>query len=719
MKRMPYWMILFFFLVSLIYWSIPAPTVPSFPEVKNSTTKSDAVLLDRYGEAIHEMRIDKKGRRLDWVGLKEISPSLQKAILHSEDRRFYSHRGVDTKAIGSALLSYLTSPIPRGASTLTMQLASLLNEKLKSPKKRRSLGQKWLQIREARAMERQWSKSQILEAYLNLVTFRGELQGVSAASRGLFGKEPHGLDTAESLVLASLLRDPNAPVGKVGQRACLLSASMKLSTGCEEVSSQAGRSLSGPYLSRPAAALAPHVALQLLRPQETDKKVAAVTSTLDGKLQRFATEVLRRHLLSVRPQNVHDGALLVIENKTGDVLAYIGNSGDLSSARYVDGVHAKRQAGSTLKPFLYGLALERRLLTAASLIDDSPLDISVFTGVYRPRNYDSHFQGPVTVRTALASSLNVPAVKVLQLVGVESFVQRLRQLGFKDLNESGDFYGPSLALGSADVSLWELVRAYRALANGGVWSEPRLAPGQETKASHRRVFSRESAFIVSSILSDRESRSHTFGLENPLSTRFWSAVKTGTSKEMRDNWCVGYSSQYTVGVWIGNFSGEPMWNVSGITGAAPVWVEIMNWLHSGSASRPERPPAGVRAKRVDLSPFESDRKEWFIAGTEPEILRQGGGPTNSKIVYPVDGTVIALDPDIPEEQQGLFFESQPGAHQLRWVLNGEEMGYAESILLWSPRLGRHTLSLVNQQNRMVDSVSFEVRGGSVEPNEVR
>lgn len=715
MKRRPCWILLVCLLASLVYWSGPAPTVRSFLEVKNGYTKSDAVLTDRYGEVIHEARIDKRGRRLDWTGLKEISPSLQKAILHSEDRRFYAHRGVDWKAIGSALLSRLGSSTPRGASTITMQLSSLLSEKPQA-KKRRSLGQKWLQIREARSIERHWSKAQILEAYLNLVTFRGELQGIAAAARGLFGKEPHGLNSAEAVILASLLREPNAPVSRVAQRACRLGGTMKLSTECEEVASRAQEVLSGPYLARPAAALAPHVALQLLSPKDGDK-ITSVTSTLDGGLQRLAAEGLRRHLLSLKSQNVQDGALLVVENKTGDVLAYIGNSGYLSSARYVDGIHARRQAGSTLKPFLYGLALERRILTAASLIDDSPLDISVLTGVYRPRNYDSQFQGLVTARTALASSLNVPAVKVLQLVGVESFMQKLRRLGFTELNESGDFYGPSLALGSADVSLWELVHAYRALANEGVWGKLRLAPDRETRSSRRRVFSRESAFIVSAILSDRESRSYTFGLESPLSTRFWSAVKTGTSKDMRDNWCVGYSSQYTVGVWVGNFSGEPMWNVSGIAGAAPVWVEIMTRLHSESAPQPKRPPEGVKAKRVDLSPFEPNRTEWFIAGTEPELFRPL--QTNPKVLSPVDGTVIALDPDIPEGQQRLFFESRPGARPLRWVLNGEEMGYAESPLVWSPRLGHHTLSLVDQENQIVDSVSFKVRGSPVEQDEVR
>jgi hypothetical protein len=182
------------------------------------------------------------------------------------------------------------------------------------------------------------------------------------------------------------------------------------------------------------------------------------------------------------------------------------------------------------------MALEQRLLTAASLLEDTPLDLSVLGGLYHPTNYDERFRGLVTVRTALAASLNIPAVRTLELVGAEAFVQQLRRLGFEGVSEAGEYYGPSLALGSVDVSLWELVNAYRALANGGVWSPLHLMASEPEAKPARRVFSEQTAFLLSHILSDRDSRSVTFGLENPLATHFWSAVKTGTSKEMRDNY---------------------------------------------------------------------------------------------------------------------------------------------------------------------------------------
>jgi penicillin-binding protein 1C len=380
----------------------------------------------------------------------------------------------------------------------------------------------------------------------------------------------------------------------------------------------------------------------------------------------------------------------------------------------VDGVRARRQAGSALKPFLYGLALEQRLLTPASLLEDTPLDLSVAGGLYRPKNYDEQFKGLVTVRTALAGSLNVPAVRTLDLVGVETFAEQLRRLGFEGLTESGDYYGPSLALGSADVSLWELVNAYRTLANGGVWSPLQMTPGGRKANRGRRLYSEQIAYLLSNILADRESRSVTFGLENPLATPFWSAVKTGTSKEMRDNWCIGYSRRYTVGVWVGNFSGEPMRDVSGITGAAPVWLDIMAWLHQATPSTYPEPPTGVIAKMVAFPlQIEPDRTEWFLDGTEPRMIAQALAGDHPRIIAPARGTVIALDPDIPPSRQRVIFEARSGRAPLRWLLDGTDLGSATDLVVWDPHPGRHTLSLVDDDQRPHGTLTFEVRGLAV------
>ena len=699
-----------FLLFVLLSSSTTALALPSYQEVRKSYVQSDSILLDRNGEVLQEVRIDKNRRRVDWTILKDISPTLQQAVIQSEDRRFYDHHGIDYRSIGSALFKGLSSEGLRGASTITMQMSSLLNSELHPRGPRRSIWQKGRQMLDAVEIEKGWSKEEILEAYLNFVTFRGELQGVAAASRSLFGKDPHGLDRPEALVMSSLIRSPNAPSGEVMKRASYLNRSMKWQVDESEIRSKVTQVFLGPNFLRPRNDLAFHASRLLLRGRPHG---LTIRSTLSARIQRFVSDCLRHHLLSLRSQNVKDGAVLVAENRTGNVLAYVSHSGEPLHGRFVDGVQTKRQAGSTLKPFLYAAAFEARILTPASLINDSPLDIAVAGGIYQPRDYSSEFRGRVTSRTALASSLNVPAVGVLSLVGTEPFLIKLRQLGIRGLNESGDFYGPSLALGSADVSLWELVNAYRTLANEGAGSELHLTFEGSTNSKQKQIYSREAVFLVSNILSDRGARSVTFGLENPLSTRFWTAVKTGTSKDMRDNWCIGYSGEYTVGVWTGNFSGEPMWNVSGMTGSAPVWVEVMNLLHQNHWSQTKDPPDRLTKRSVEFSPaIEASREEWFIRGTEPDGRDQKMGQFNQRISYPPSGAVIALDPDIPPELQKVSFVCQAGESVLRWVLDGQRMDVSGKTVSWSPRAGKHLLSIADGEGRIIDSVHFEVRGPS-------
>jgi penicillin-binding protein 1C len=220
------------------------------------------------------------------------------------------------------------------------------------------------------------------------------------------------------------------------------------------------------------------------------------------------------------------------------------------------------------------------------------------------------------------------------------------------------------------------------------------------------------AFLIADVLSDRESRSVTFGLENPLATPFWTAVKTGTSKDMRDNWCVGFSSRYTVGVWVGNFSGAPMRDVSGVTGAAPVWSELMTWLHRSAPSTPPKAPEGVVARRVAFPhPIEPERTEWFLAGTEPIQDAQMVAAAHAKILAPASGTIMALDPDIPASRQRVLFEAETAGRPLRWFMDGAALARASGRLLWPPSPGRHTLALLDDDGRQWDAVTFEVRGG--------
>jgi penicillin-binding protein 1C len=674
--------------------------VPTPAQVKAGYRPSEAILLDRHGVPIDSVRVDMAVRRTRWVALYELSPALGAAVLQAEDQRFMEHGGVDLKAVGQAAWDNMFERSrARGASTITMQLAGLLDPALRGGAIGRSWRQKWDQAVAARELEAGWSKQQILEAYLNLATFRGELQGVGAAARALFGKAPSGLDMAQSAILASLLRAPGAAPKAVARRACVLARELEASASCASVEFQALAAL-----GRPAALAvltpAPQVARKLL------DGARSMPSTLDAGLQRFALASLRRHLAELAGRNVSDGALVVIDNASGELLAYVGNTG----ASEVDGVAALRQAGSTLKPFLYELAIERGLVTAASLLDDSPLDVPTGGGLYIPQNYDRQYKGYASVRTSLASSLNIPAVRTLMLTGLDRFYERLHEVGIASLSEPADFYGYSLALGSGDVSLLELANAYRTLANRGIWSGTSLRPG--VRGAGVRVLDERASFIVGDILSDRAARSSTFGLKNELATGFWSAVKTGTSKDMRDNWCVGFSDRFTVGVWVGNFDGRSMWDVSGVSGAAPVWRDVMDYLHAERASRAPQPPAGVIRTQVAYRPaFEPGRDEWFVSGSETALVELVPADKRSPmIVYPVAGSIIAVDPDIPEPLQRVMFQAQAG-QGMHWRLDKAILGSAGAQLAWRPVPGEHRLELVDASDKAIAVVRFEVRGG--------
>ena len=680
--------------------------MPGFAEVKSAWRPSEAYLLDRHGKVLNESRLDYSVRRLSWVSLDQVSPALITSLLSAEDRRFYQHHGVDWRAILFATFGRLVGNPARGASTLTMQLVAMLDSRLETGKGRRTLSQKLAQIQAATELEKTWSKPEILEAYLNLVGFRGELQGLAATARAFFGKQASGLSEEEALVLAAILPSPNVDPGRIGQRACAIAKAGKMTADCSALQALASKLLSHSWQIEPSAELAPHLARQLLKTSGE-----RLTTTLVESTQRLAFNALNQQLHGLAERNVRDGAALVVDNQTGEVLAYVGSAGPFSHAGKVDGVKAKRQAGSTLKPFLYGLTLEKRYLTAASILDDAPIHLETTSGLYIPQNYDKDYKGLVSVRTALASSLNIPAVRALVLLGVERFRDRLRDFGYLSINQPGDYYGFSLALGSAEVSLLEQVNAYRTLANGGFISPLRFK-FEGAVDQPRRVLDESAAFIIADILSDRAGRSVTFGLSNPLSTRFWTAVKTGTSKDMRDNWCIGFSRRVTVGVWVGNFEGDSMHEVSGVTGAAPAWLEIMNGLHERERSDPPNPPDGVLQREIRYLPaVEPPRVEWFIRGTETDVVRLAEASDQTpQITSPADGVVIALDPDIPYANQVVLLSAQTGSASAEFVLDGKSLGLADRNRKWSPTPGPHKLALVGQGGKVYDTVEFSVRG---------
>ncbi|MBL8386214.1 MAG: penicillin-binding protein 1C [Burkholderiales bacterium] len=699
----------------------PAAEVPAFAQVRAAWRASETWLLDRTGAPLQRLRTDARVRRLAWTPLAQVSPALRAAVVAAEDQRFAEHDGVDWPAALQAALDNLGGARMRGASTISMQLAGLLDPALARGEDGRSVAQKVAQVRAALALEKRWTKDQILEAYLNLATFRGELEGVAAMSHGLFGKAPHGLDRREAALAAALLRAPTAAPARVAERACALLARDRAAAPppradrapCDGLAEQARQALARGHAAFPREDAAPHAARRLFAAAAA-RPGARLASTLDAGVQAAARAALRARLTELAGRNVEDGAVVVLDNASGEVLAYVGSSGDLSQAGAVDHADAPRQAGSTLKPFLYALAIEERRLTAASVLDDAPLQLPTAGGLYAPRNYSAAYRGPVSLRASLGASLNVPAVRTLVMVGPDRLLARLRDAGLDTLTATGDHYGYALALGGADVTLLQLTNAYRMLANDGMWSAPRLTAGAAA-APARRVYAAAAAHIVADILADRAARAATFGLANPLETPFWSAVKTGTSKDMRDNWAIGFSRRHTVGVWVGNAGGSPMHDVSGVDGAAPVWHDLMLTLHrrAPAAAAPPAAPPGVVAQRVRFEPpIEPPRTELFTAGSARAVVRLADpGAAGPRIASPTAGAIVALDPDIPPDRQRLLFAAS-GAAALRWQLDGRVLGAAARAHAWFPQPGRHTLRLVDDRGTVHDEASFEVRGAT-------
>jgi penicillin-binding protein 1C len=687
------------------------PALPRFEEVRAAHRPSDLTLLDRRGEPIQTLRIDRDARRLAWVPLADVSPALLTALVLSEDRRFWEHSGVDWRAVAGSAWANAWNTRTRGASTLTMQLAGLLDPDLARPAGGRRWAGKVDQAWTALQLERRWTKAQVLEAYLNLVPWRGELVGLDAMAQTLFGKFAHGLDAHEAAIAAVLVRSPNAAAPDVARRACAVLREQAAT--CDGVVALAEKALARRGGMPIGPQIAPQAAREVLRQARAriDAGERRLATTLDARVQAVALEALQRQLGELAGRQVHDGAALVLDNASGQVLAWVGSVGESASSQ-ADGVLALRQPGSTLKPFVYALAFEQRRLTAATLLADEPAQIATAGGLYLPQNYERDFKGWVSARTALGSSLNLPAVRAGQLVGVEALHSKLEAAGLA-LPQPPGHYGAALALGGADVSLLALANAYRAFAAGGVLTPVVLVPDGAAGAP-RRVWSAGVSALVTDILADNAARAATFGLDSVLATRGVASVKTGTSKDLRDNWCIGYTDRVTVAVWVGNADGRPMQRVSGVSGAAPVWAAIVEALHPKAPGRPpaaDPVAAGLEAAEVAfdgaLARHDAARREWFLPGTAPRGSAIAVVPVRWQrfgVAQPRAGSVYALDPDIPLDRQRLRFEGEEGV----WRLAGQVLGRGAAVE-WAPRPGRHELVWTSADGQRRERVRFDVR----------
>jgi penicillin-binding protein 1C len=573
---------------------------PLPPQLREDLLTGSTRILDRDGRLLRHARAG-DGTWMQRASLEEVGDRVPAALLAAEDQRFYRHPGIDPLAIARASLQLLVHRrIVSGASTLTQQLARTL---VPRP---RTLAGKVREMALALRIEASLSKRQILEAYLSRVAFGPSLRGVEAASRAFFDKPARELSLAEAALIAGMpqsptLHDPRRnPERARRRRDGILARMAALRLAPHD---EVERALHEPLTLthwRPEP-LAPHLIQSLLEGRFSTEfspgSVEEVTTTLDPALQRVAEEAARRAVERLEERQVTAAALVVLDNATGEILAYVGSPSILDVRRLGanDGVLARRQPGSSLKPFVYGLALERLGWTPATLLPDVEISFPGATGVFQPRNYDGRFRGPVRLREALASSLNVPAVWTASRLGPERVLERLLAFGFRSLDQPPEHYGVAIALGDGEVTLLELAQAYAALARGGIWFPARAVRSFRTRDGQLRVpetpepvrvMDGRQAAVLADILSDPRARAGSFGRETALDFPFPVAAKTGTSKGFRDNVAAGFTREVTVAVWVGNFDGRPMQAVSGITGAGPLFHEVMTAAMSGRAPGP-------------------------------------------------------------------------------------------------------------------------------------
>lgn len=746
--------------VALFWWGLP--WFFPIPEALREPLMKGLVVLDRNDELI--ARIPDKEHKLSLpVGMEAMPCELVQAILAAEDKRFFEHDAVDfiatCRAAGSQL--GIGKGIPSGASTISQQLV-----KISRPKSRRSIPVKLREILTARRLEMSKDKTWILREYLNRTDFGSMAFGVEAASIKYFGKSVSQLSLAQCALLAGLPQAPGRynpilhPDVARARRNYILTRMQAEGMITEERATRAKneevglvRTLQGnPEIP---SSIASHFVSRLLRSDKT----GIISTTLDAGIQRRAQAIAIEEMGHLRNKDAGQAAILVANHATGEILAWVGSTNRLDpKGGLLDGVVTPRSPGSTLKPFVYGMAFDNGAAWPGQIIPDVPSEFRDAKGTSAPKNYNDRYSGPVSVRNALACSLNIPAMRILNLAGgTGALVNVLRQAGFTTINRPAREYGLGLSIGNANVSLLELVQAYALLARGGMpvtlyWD--RLNPPVRTSGKH--VFSLVTCKALADILSDSQARVEAFGIGGPLDLPFRTAVKTGTSSDFRDNWCIGFTGQFTVGVWVGNFDFRRMKAISGVSGAGPIFHRVMVACANGSNPGFPETKQGLVRVRVDkrngllwpstplLSPdwaqdewtfpnripaqagpenyddqgnaiLGSEYADWFRNAEDSDkagLVLNASLPSSMerpKITVPPPGSVLVLDPDLPDGGRFLHLKSNLPVDTTVWESDTLTVTFRHGRPVAELIPGKHTIRATHQPSGTTCKTSFTVR----------
>jgi len=737
-------------------FTTPDPSAPSI------------TVLDRHGEVLYETRSG-TGMRAAPLAQGDIPPGVAAATLAAEDRRFESHWGVDPISIVRAAIANVRAlRVVQGGSTITQQVVSLIEARHGRPPAR-TMGQK---IREgviAFRLEHHWSKEQILARYLELAPYGNQVEGITRASTFYFNRPLSALTPAQAAYLAALPQQPSRfnprrDVALALPRQQHILAAMEDAQALSAVDARIARD-ERISIERPADALiAPHFVQRVLAQSASSASSAShiIRTSLDAPLQRSILGILRAHRATLTRHDANNVAVAVLDNRTGEWLAWEG-SGDYFDEDHggaIDGVVSPRQPGSALKPFTYAAAFETGWHPGRVLPDIPSQFPTAEPGIlYRPRNYDGRFRGPLRARLALAGSENVPAVALASAIGVPAVASVLRQSGLSTLDKTAAHYGLGLTLGNAEVRLDELVAAYAMIARGGLAVTPSMGPtpnsGVADHGPPTRVLSPRAAFWIGDILSDRDAREYIFGEGSSLDFPFAVAAKTGTSQAYHDNWTIGFTRDVTVGVWVGNFDRTPLRQSSGVTGAGPMFRDVMlAAVERVRGTLPLFDPSPLAAPPDDLrettlcalsgmvagaacpvrtreflsaadTPHEcqwhhaSDRglvtvwpveyREWARASGETRVDSPAAHPTASAaaeaerprrttvstltVHHPPAGATYLIDPTLRPDFQTLPLRARGATGRVEWFVDEAPVGVSlgEAPLAWPLARGSHTI----------------------------
>ena len=595
------------FLILLSWLTFPADKL---------TRPPSTLILSGDGEILRVLLAPDEMWRIP-IRTEDISPTLKQAVLTYEDNYFYYHFGINPIAVIRALVANIRAgEVVQGASTITMQLARMMEPKP------RTIGNKLIEMFRAIQLELRYSKDEILTHYFNMAPYGGNVVGVAAASYLYFNKPPNQLSLGEAALLTAIPNNPNGLRPDLHPEAAREARNKVLEI--LERNGKITRRHKNEALTEPIPGKRfelpfeiPHLSTVLVRdfPQ---KKV--LTTTIDSKIQKLAEDILRNHLRPLTKKSITNGAIVVCENETHNILALVGSVDffDEQINGQVNGAMSPRSPGSALKPFVYALGIEHGLISPESLLYDVPVDYSG----YRPVNYDDTYHGVVTVREALTRSLNVPAVNLYAKLGEDGIYSFLKNAGISTLPMPKDYYGLSLILGGCGVTLLELTNLYAGLANGGVFNQYHFLKDERTYEG-KRFLSEGTCFILSEMLSE---------LRRPEMPSSWEysvnlpkvAWKTGTSYGHRDAWSIGYTPQYTIGVWVGNFDASGVPELIGSEVAAPILFSLFSAIESPSDNRWFVQPKTVKRRQVCsvsgmvLSPFcAAAKEELYLPGISP------------------------------------------------------------------------------------------------------